>query len=613
VNASPTNGITLDGRGTDDTAHIDSLDGDNELSGDVRLAGGGRFNVVSTGTDSNEKLTLSGAITDADDQAHNLVLGGAGNGNLAGPVTFDGTATDTITKDGVGTWSLGGTVSGADAVTINAGTLENGSGGALTTGTLTFDGGIYNMAGQGLNVGTLAGSGGTITTGALVDPTIQLGGDGVDGTSNVDITDGGDGAEIDLQKIGADTETLNGDLTLDTVTGNGETGDVSVTAGRLNLSGDNSYGRTTVSGGVLGVRSNNALGSATTAGEAFNTEISGTGSVLIDGSGLDVNEAFDLLSRDGNGVHLGNVANTNTILGAINLTDTDEAGPDDTYTIRSIGGTLQLDGGIASSLTSGNRILDLGGAGSGTVSSLTFDEAGNELNKTGVGTWRVSDATMANGTISSQAGILELAGTADLTGSMVYEVLAQAELDVIGIGGLSVADTQTLQGGRSTGTDTGGLVDGNVIAASGAIVSPGSAADATQELRISGNMDLGASTLKIDINGLTDKDVLAVLGDLTLDNAILDLALGNLALYDTAYVFATYSAQGGTNFMFSSVTGDLIPDGYTIDYMYNGNQIALVNSNMPTVPVPLPLGLIGIGLLAWGGLRAKQRHAEAKG
>ena len=79
--------------------------------------------------------------------------------------------------------------------------------------------------------------------------------------------------------------------------------------------------------------------------------------------------------------------------------------------------------------------------------------------------------------------------------------------------------------------------------------------------------------------------------DITNGSVIFDSLFGEPA-DDSAYVFMTYSQLVGSQF--ASVQN--IPAGYTIDYHYNGNSIALVQ----VVPEPSVLALISLGAAVFG-------------
>jgi hypothetical protein len=68
------------------------------------------------------------------------------------------------------------------------------------------------------------------------------------------------------------------------------------------------------------------------------------------------------------------------------------------------------------------------------------------------------------------------------------------------------------------------------------------------------------------------------IGTLVLAGGSLSLSIENGPLTEPAYELFRYGALAGT---FTSVSG--IPAGYTIDYAYNGNSIALVTGSTPPI------------------------------
>ena len=132
-NISTAEQLTLVGRASGTTAHIENVSGNNTISGAVTLGDGAsatdNFNIVSTaGT-----LTVSGPIaTDFNwSSPRNLNLGGAGSGSI-GNLTMTGGSTDTLNKSGAGTWTVNGTLTGVDEVNANQGTLKLGAGSDLS-------------------------------------------------------------------------------------------------------------------------------------------------------------------------------------------------------------------------------------------------------------------------------------------------------------------------------------------------------------------------------------------------------------------------------------------------------------------------------------------------
>ena len=92
--------------------------------------------------------------------------------------------------------------------------------------------------------------------------------------------------------------------------------------------------------------------------------------------------------------------------------------------------------------------------------------------------------------------------------------------------------------------------------------------------------------------GTDDKEVMEILsGDLDISLAAVDFAdisTGPVGLSGIAYIFATYGTLTGSQF--ASVVD--LPAGYTLDYAYGGNNIALVPE--PTAALLGALGLLGL-------------------
>jgi autotransporter-associated beta strand protein len=134
-----------------------------------------------------------------------------------------------------------------------------------------------------------------------------------------------------------------------------------------------------------------------------------------------------------------------------------------------------------------------------------------------------------------------------------------------GGGAYSVADGATLGG---TGT-----IGSSVAINSNATLSPGASVGTLSV----GSADIDGKLL-IEYNGDTSTiDMLTVSGSLDITNAILDFDnLGSAALGGGPYVFASYGSLIGS--AFSSVVDP--PAGFSIDYSYLGNQIALISSTV---------------------------------
>jgi len=547
---------------------------DLDITGSVAVTGGTLS--VDTITNAGDVSVTTGGDLDAGATTATTATLSGGTADLAS-LTTSGAGTNLTVTGGTNTVTAAVDTSGGDASitggSLTAGSLSSGAVDVGSAGTLNTTG--ASTTGAITSSGNVDASGAITASGqvAINDGTATFAG-GLDTSSNAFTQTGGTSTVTGLTTGTADANLSGGTANVDGFTGT----DLNVSGGTTNLSGTGSFAVANVTGGTLNVQSDNALDGS------GDTNVSGTGQVSIDGSGLDVDEVFNLFSTSG-GVQLVNVANANTISGAIALTDTDNAGPDDTYTISSASGTLSLTGGIASSLTSGGRILNLTGDGDGDVSALTFDSAtGNTLNKTGAGTWTVADAAIDAGTIASQAGVLALTGPTDLSGDMVYDVMMDAGIDVTGVtgptaGALNVTSGQTLQGG--------GLVTGDVVAASSSTISVGDDATAGQDLGISANLLDFAGSLALNVGG-SSIDSLIVGGDFSLVDATLDIT-GSLsaAMYSIVDYVGTF--VGGT---FSTIVS-----GYSFDYgSGTADSIKLVRDTPIPAPTPAPLALVGLGL-----------------
>jgi autotransporter-associated beta strand protein len=144
------------------TPGVQNLQGDNTLTADMTIAGAGGngMNFTSEGG----LLTLAGTLSNAvASSTRTLGLGGAGNGQVTGPIV-DGTAAGAATnvvKSGAGTWSLTnpansfiGTPTVLNGVLDAASIADSGVASALGAGS------TIQLSGQGTS-GTLRYTGAT--------------------------------------------------------------------------------------------------------------------------------------------------------------------------------------------------------------------------------------------------------------------------------------------------------------------------------------------------------------------------------------------------------------------------------------------------------------------
>jgi hypothetical protein len=125
-----------------------------------------------------------------------------------------------------------------------------------------------------------------------------------------------------------------------------------------------------------------------------------------------------------------------------------------------------------------------------------------------------------------------------------------------------------------------------VTVASGAFLAPG--VGGIGNFNVAGGVTLaGTLAVGVDTIGAGVSDIFSVGGalDLSAGTSAIDFSVLG-ALDDPAYVFASYGSLNGT---FGTVSN--LPTGYTIDYGYLGNFIALV-------PVPEPTTISTLGCAA---------------
>ncbi|MEK7293684.1 MAG: autotransporter-associated beta strand repeat-containing protein, partial [Nitrospirota bacterium] len=183
--------LTLTGRGISSGGALRNVSGNNSYAGAVTLASLSRINSDS-GT-----LTLTGGVTNA---GFLLSVGGAGN------TLFDTAAIAGLggfTKDGTGiaTFNFANTYTGA--TTISAGTLRLGAADRIndTSVTTVASGGTFDLNGNNETLGSIAGAG-AVTLGA---GTLTEGGLNTSTTFSGSISGAGG-----LTKTGTGTLTLSG-------------------------------------------------------------------------------------------------------------------------------------------------------------------------------------------------------------------------------------------------------------------------------------------------------------------------------------------------------------------------------------------------------------------
>ncbi|HPA21360.1 MAG TPA: autotransporter-associated beta strand repeat-containing protein [Verrucomicrobiae bacterium] len=481
-----------------------------------------------------------------------------------------------LTKTGVGNVRTYGTVAGSGTITVSAGALE--------------------MSGNNTNF-----SGAIVANGATL---IELRGGTANtlGTTNVGTTLN-DTSRLRLRDLSSAGITTWEPITVNSFNTVGSIN--AIAAPNVNLAG-------AVTLNTNGVFSVTPWNSVSQPGSKMDFII--TGAISDDGNGRGAHFLFDASSPNATGT----VSRTSEIVvggansyggythitanrapdgagpfsGNLRLTNGNDRLPTGTTVV--LGGALN---GVGVSSASGRLVLagnnqELAGlttlgtgtenrvvGGRTTLSTLTLSVGAGTNNLFGgyIGGPGANENNLA--LISKGPGILDLAGANTYTGTTT---VTNGTLRVNGshIGGGAYA----IQGGGTLGGT--GLIAAAIQVLGGGIVAPG---NSIGTLTTSNSFDLDG-TLQIELANAAGPG--AGLSDLLDVNGFFDITNGTLqfvyseTLTNGTYVFAEYDSLSGEPFL----DVQNLPFGYTIDYAFEGNHIALV------IPEPSALALLALGL-----------------
>jgi len=485
-----------------------------------------------------------------------------------------------------------------------------------TIGSLSGTSNAYIFSGGGTATLTL----GDATTGGDFAGTIGQRSDGAQ-TANA----------VNLIKQNAGTQTISG-----AINGGGAV-TVNANSGTLHLSGNNGYtGVTTINaGGTVTIGHANALGAtagatslaggtldlnAQTTAETLNisggtlSNTSGSAATLSSDANVTgnftVNTGGDItatrfigtgaprtLIKEGDGTLTTNGISHNNLMalqldaGTVVFANTSGFGADRGVTINA--GTLRLSGANANlinddqAFTVNGGAFDLNGknettgAVSGSEGVIRNDLASTSSTVT-VGGGNTSGSYA--GSFQDGNGTLSLvktgSGIQTISGNSTYSGTTTVSAGTLYVNGTLSNSAVTVDGGKFGGSSSN--IGGGVTVGAGGILAPGNSI---------GTLGLASA----DIDGLLEIEFGTGSIDLLNVAGVLDITKATVSFIDFAgpldgtstYVFATYGSLVGDQFAVGAA-----PVGYTVDYDFGGNSIALV-----AVPEAAPALLGALGLL----------------
>jgi fibronectin-binding autotransporter adhesin len=605
-----TGGVIVSGSGSAVLRNASGLSNNFQIGGNGLSSSGTLGALRGSFSTSSRTASISGTVTLAADAT---ITTAAGNGitgsqfTLSGPVVL-GSNVLTLAPDLAVTNTtsapivLSGGVSGSGSVVVNgqsqsrallsgsssytggttltSGTLAAGNTNAFGTGLLAVNGGVLDLNGQAVSVGTLSGSSGGLVTSAVAGPASL----NVNQTGNADfagIVQNGSGV-VSLAKSGVGTLFISGS--------NSYSGDTTVTSGQIRTAGN----------GVTDGSNNYAFG---------------TGDVIVSGSGSVALRNATSLSNNftigGAGVY--GSGTQGAIRGTFSTSNR----------TASISGavTLSADALIATAASASitNTSLVLSGPISLGSHALTFSPHG------ATGVLRATDAT---------ASPIVVTGTITGTGDVIVDGAAAVYLNGLN----SSTGATTVRAGTLAGN---GSIAGAVTVESGAIISPGSAVNTTGALGVGSlQLDSGA-TAAMSISGTAVGlyDQVMALDNVNFGgNLAIDFTTVGFANFDVWKLFSQDSFSGnfssvtasfsGTTLTFTDLlngewkaTGGWLTEGQSLSFYVNNDQAigdTYKAGQLVLVPEPSTIVFAGIGLFvagwrSWSRRRAVSRQRIAMG
>jgi autotransporter-associated beta strand protein len=533
-------------------------------SGDLAVGGSGKLG----GGSYNGAIAIASGSTLSYSSSSSQTFSGSISGD--GDIEKITSASSTLTISGANSYT-GGTVVSAGIIkagnTHSQGPPETD---AFGTGSLTIaTGAVLDLNGQTINnTTTISGTGisstGAITnsnaTAATIKGNITLAADSsIGGSNNVTLSGVISGA-YNLTKVGSSTYTLSGTNTF--------TGDLTISAGTVTVSGTLHDDVDVINSGTYDVDSTDTINSlrgsgavelntgiTLTTGDAGSDEISG----IISGAGNLTKVGAGILTLTGNNsfsgtltVSVGSITlndadgETGTVLsdsltvivngGSITVSDTSETVGTVTQSSGTITGTLISSSGYAFAPASGvtltiSEIL----SGSGNLTMSGDGTLVLEADNTYTGDTTISAGTIKlTGSVNSLTDLIIASGaTLDLQATQTFATLdldgtisnstGSSELTITGtsdIGGsITTSGTQTYTGAVTLSTDVTLTTTDSNITFSSTVDGDGTARDLTIDMDNGVGAD-GTVQFANTVGANDDLDVIDITGNLNLDAAI---------------------------------------------------------------------------------------------
>jgi outer membrane autotransporter protein len=614
--------ILNDGAGADialgaATTAINSLLQSNaDIAATVDTAGKTlQVNTIMIGT-GEESLTIGaaandGTLTTGTAGGELILINNSANDLTINAVVANHTSASSLTTSGTGTTTLSGTNTYTGATTIGAGsTLALSATGSIATSSGVANSGTFTTA-AATTIDSLTGAGtttigGTLTIGDVTGTDCTYSGIIGDGAGTFGLIKAGEG-ELTLSgnntyggvtTVNAGTLSLMGDNTA-------ATGGVTLTAGTLNLGSATALGTgtLTVNGGTIDNTSGAALTLTTNNVQAWNADITFTGTddlnlgtgavtlgddcqVTVSDSTLTIGGAigdgvndYDLV-KDGDGTLILDGINTysgSTIINAgtlainqafdgnidftgdatLGLAGGQNYGGDITTTDGegtlqiSAGGDSTIGGAVGTALARRNAIeIDLAAAETATFSGAVY---AGDLAFSDDGTADFSDDADFSGAVTTATdgeGTLVLNGDSTITGDVGADALRLKEIEIA----LAVAETATLEGDVFADTATIANTGTGAATFDGSVNSTTTAVSGTGDVNFNGAVT--ATALNISGANTTGINEVSAITNSTLTAAAtLDLNANLTGAVALNAVGATVEVADGVNLVGAVTAG----------------------------------------------------------